>query len=252
MNSIPKKAILVTTFFIGSRLSSYAQPDFSKYEVGINAGSFIYQGDLTPSALGSFKTWKPAFGISLSRILNRSFSVRLNLALGEIKGDDAKYSSPAWRQQRNFNFNSPLTEVSAMMVWNVLGKNGDEFNSGISPYLFAGIGYSFLNIKRDWSNMNTTVFSPESAVQAGLVQDAAHSLPNAIPVLPLGIGVRYSLSPHISVDAESSYRFTFTDYLDGFSQSANPSKKDHYYSHSIGIIYSFIKKNIVRCPVIRY
>jgi hypothetical protein len=39
-----------------------------------------------------------------------------------------------------------------------------------------------------------------------------------------------------------------TDYLDGFTKAANPSKKDHYYTHTIGLIYSFGEKNTLACP----
>ena len=80
-------------------------------------------------------------------------------------------------------------------------------------------------------------------MQAGLAVDAAKSLPPIIPVLPVGAGVRYSLNDRFSLIGETSYRLSFTDYLDGFSKAANPNKNDHYLSHSIGVIYSFKKKN---------
>ena len=111
------------------------------------------------------------------------------------------------------------------------------------PYIFAGAGFAFTNIKRDWSNKNTTIFGEGSDVQNGLTIDAAKSLPRIIPVVPVGVGVRYALNDRFSLIGETSYRFSRTDYLDGFSQAANPGKNDHYLSHSIGVIYSFNKKN---------
>jgi hypothetical protein len=87
---------------------------------------------------------------------------------------------------------------------------------GLSPYLFAGLGVSLLNIKRDWSRFNAEYFSSEPKTLSGLAADQQHPLPALIPVFPMGIGIRYPISPSISVNAETSYRFTFTDYLDGF------------------------------------
>lgn len=80
----PTRLILKTVipglvlFADNSRL--YSQLPVSKYEMGILGGFIIYQGDLTPTNTGSYKTMKPAFAIYGSRILSNSFAVRLNLA----------------------------------------------------------------------------------------------------------------------------------------------------------------------------
>ncbi|HWK07766.1 MAG TPA: DUF6089 family protein [Puia sp.] len=219
-----------------------------KWELGINAGAFIYQGDLAPSAWGSYKTAKPGLSIYGSRILNASFALRTSLTFASLKGDDLKYGGPAWRQARALNFRTPVYEISETLVWDILGNNYDHYNTRFSPYLFAGIGYSFLHIRRDASKYNSTYFGAESTTTNGLTADLAHRTPAGIPVLPVGIGVRYSLSPAISLTAETSYRLTATDYLDGFSKVANPSKNDHYYSFSIGMVYTFFKSAALKCP----
>ncbi len=252
MNSMLRKTMIAAPLLAGSYMTVQAQLDMPKYEIGLSAGTLVYQGDLTPSTFGSFKTLKPSISIYGARIINPYFSVRANLTFGKLAGDDAKYASPAWRRERNFNFSSPLTEVSVQAVWNIFGNNGNTESRGFSPYLFGGLGYTFLNIRRDWSKMNTTVYSAESTVQAGLNADSAHALPRGIPVIPLGVGVRYPITSSLSVSAEAAYRVTFTDYLDGFSKSGNPVKKDHYTSYSIGVIYSFGRKNRMSCPVLRY
>lgn len=218
-----------------------AQLDLSGYEIGVAVSGFVYQGDLTPSRLGSYKTLKPGVQIFLSKIISPMFSLRTNLSIGKLKGDDAKYAVPEYRQQRNFNFNTPVFEISELLVAEVLENNSTRQRSRLSPYLFAGVGLSFSNIKRDWSRFNAEYFSTETSTIQGLADDAQHSLPKTIPVLPLGIGIRYSLSKSISLSAESSYRFTFTDYLDGFSQAVDPSRRDSYQTYSVGIIYQFQK-----------
>ena len=119
-----------------------------------------------------------------------------------------------------------------------------------SPYLFAGAGYAFVNIKRDWSGFNPEYFVLAPEIASGLAIDVQHGLPRVTPVFPIGIGIRHSLSPRISLHAEIAYRFTPTDYLDGFSKEANPERKDQYYSVVAGIIYTPWKRNSLQCPVV--
>ncbi|MBS1917073.1 MAG: hypothetical protein JST87_12420 [Bacteroidetes bacterium] len=251
MKSIQKKGLLITSLiFVNGYL--FAQIDFSKFEIGAYGSAYVYQGDLTPSRLGSLATTKPGGGIFVSRLVNRAFAIRANFSYGTLYGNDAVYSSPAWRKERNFNFSTPLLETSLTAVWNILGKNGAENNYGFSPYLFAGIGVAFVHIRRDWSNLNTSYFSGETGIFNGLAEDEAHRLPNIIPVIPVGAGVRYAINRHFSANMEFTYRLTRTDYLDGFSKAADPSKNDHYYTLSAGLIYTFGKKSNLDCPKMKY
>jgi len=231
-------------------LSVYGQVNTPKFQFGISAGTFIYQGDLTPSSIGSYKTVQPAINLFAAKLFSPSFALRGNIAFGKLKGDDAKYDHPDYRQQRNFNFSSPVFEISGLAEWNILGRN--YISRGFAPYLFAGVGYNILKIRRDYSNLNVEYFGSESELVTGLTADAQRSLPKGLLVLPVGAGVRYYLSDRIGISAETSYRIMSNDYLDGFSQSANPSKGDHYYSHTIGIVYRIGKKNMLDCPVMRY
>src|SRR6186997_1663103 len=121
----------------GIRLLATCQSNFSKFELGVNAGVFVYQGDLTPSKLGSYKTLKPELSFFVNRKLNAVFSLRTNLAFGGLKGDDASYSSPEYRQQRNLNFKSPLFEISELLVADIFRNNLSGRSPGLSPYLFA-------------------------------------------------------------------------------------------------------------------
>jgi hypothetical protein len=245
MMSVLKKSAAVVILIVSSTSFVHAQIDLSKYEVGVSGGVMIYQGDLTPEKIGAYKTMRRQFAFHVYRIMSPSFSLRFNVNRGKLHGDDARYANPDWRRQRNFNFTTPVTEFSLQGVWNILQARSPKF----SPYVFAGVGVSFLKVRRDWSNFNAAAFGDGSDVQAGLAIDAVTPTPRVIPVVPVGAGVRYALNDRFSLNAETSYRLSFTDYLDGFSKSANPGKKDHYFTHSIGVIYSFGKKNkTLGCP----
>ena len=246
------KSILRKIFFAAAittlGTTANAQSNLAKYQFGIHTGVFVYQGDLTPETFGSYKTLRPVIQFFGSRFLSSSFLLRANLAFGSLRGDDAKYDEPAYRQQRNFNFHSPVMELSGMMEWNILGRN--YISRGFSPYLFAGAGTSFLRVRRDYSRLNAEYFANAPELFSGLNADIQHSPPKVLLVIPVGAGVRFYLSDKIGVSAESSYRIMSNDYLDGFSQAVNPSKGDHYYSHTVGVVYRLGKKNTMDCPVV--
>jgi hypothetical protein len=248
------RALSAMCLFAFSFLDTNSQSSLiPKYEIGIHAGSFIYQGDLTPNDLGAFNTMKPGFGFSATRNINSRYAVRFQLLRGALQGDDAKYDNPAWRQQRNFNFKTPVTELSLHVVRNIIGLIPNE--AGIinfSPYVFAGLSYSFLKIKRDWSNFNYSHFASEAAVINGLTGDINHKIPKGIFSIPIGFGVRYGITEKLSFSLEGTYRMLDTDYLDGFSRAANPDQNDHYHTINAGLIYSFGKRNRFDCPKIRY
>jgi hypothetical protein len=242
MNALLKKGIGIALLFFCANSKTDAQIDLSKLEIGLTAGAFIYQGDLTPSPVGSYRTWRPAVNFFVNRNLSSSFSLRTSLFYGGLRGDDAVYDNPAWRKQRAFNFNGSALELSELLIWNAWSTERK-----FTPYVFGGVGLSFLNIKRDYSNFNGEFFSTED-LSSRLAEDISHNPPKLIPIVPVGIGVQYSLRKNISLIGETAYRLTRTDYLDGFSKAGNPDLYDHYQSHTVGVLYKFGKKNNLNCP----
>jgi Domain of unknown function (DUF6089) len=238
-------AVVLTLVFFAFKSEAQFYKDMS---IGLNGGVYVYQGDLAPSRFGSFKTVTPGLSLFAFKPINSFLGARIHFSIAKLKGNESLYDEPDYRQQRNFAFTTPLKEISAQVVWNVLGKNYESY--GFSPYVFTGGGAAFINVKKDYSRLNPAVFGDGSAVYAGLVADNAHGTPRVIASVPVGIGTEYSISDRFSVNIETSYRFIFTDYLDGFSQSASPKYHDHYHSTSAGIMYKFGKKaGGINCPV---
>lgn len=218
---------------------------------GLNGGIYVYQGDLTPQTLGSFRTMQPGLSLFAKKPINYFLSARLHMSFARLKGDDSRYGEPAYRKQRNFYFTSSVKEFSGQLVWNIRGMNYED--KGIQPYVFSGAGVSLIRTRKDYSRMDPTIFGEGSDVAAGLVADNAHGTPRTLFSVPFGVGAEYPISNRFSVNIETSYRFIFSDYLDGFSQSANPKLKDHYHSTSAGLIYKFGNRDKgIACPVIKY
>jgi Domain of unknown function (DUF6089) len=228
--------------------TAFSQETFKPtYEVGIAAGTFIYQGDLTPSYLGSYKVLQPNITIYGSRSISPTLAVRVNIASGKMSANEGDYNTPSWRQQRNFSFSTSLTEVSGLLIWNPFRKNEDMINSKFQIYAMAGAGIAFLDGSRNWHNMTTAYVDQNPAVLTALGYDTVHSMNKPIVVLPIGAGIKYALGNNFSIFGEALYRITFSDYIDGFSYAANPKNKDAYYSLSVGISYTF-NRSRVSCP----
>jgi hypothetical protein len=251
METALKVKLLAFMAFCFVTLGASAQFDLTKVELGADAASFIYQGDLTPERFGSFKTMKLGLGFYGNYKLSKLFSLKTNFLFGRLKGDESKYSKPAYRQERNFKFTSPVTEISESVVWNIVPTANDG-GPRLTPYISAGVGYTFLHIRRDYSNFNAAFFEDEPAVTDGLRADTARSLPRGLLVFPVSAGLRYALTNNLSINLSTTYRLNSTDYLDGFSQSVNPAKKDHFFTNAVGLIYSFGKSGSIKCPKMKY
>lgn len=219
----------------------------SRYAVGLNAGVFIYNGDLSPTQTGSWKT--PGFVWALNGLkhFTPTLSARLDVSFGKLRGDEAKYSSPEFRQYRAFAFNSQVTEITLGAEYSPLGRNRK-----LTPYLYGGIGYSGMRITRDYSRYNDVYFAGEPSLKEKLAEDAATSLPRGVFVLPVGLGVNYIINHRFALNSEAAFRYTRSDYIDGFSKAGNPDLKDSYTKISIGLRYSIGNKDPYACPPMRY
>ncbi|MBS1742478.1 MAG: hypothetical protein JST81_05530 [Bacteroidetes bacterium] len=228
----------IVGFFMLFTQESPAQPyRIPKYEVGINAGIYMYQGDLTPHRLGSAETVQPGIGISGARIISKSFAVRILFVVARLGANESIYPLPEWRQQRNFAFSASVKELNISFHWNLFGTNYEAVR--YEPYVFVGAGASVVNTQKDYSRVNWTYFGEHSEVGVGLVKDISTSSQKVIPVIPAGAGIRYHISDRIVCNLEGAYRFMRNDYVDGFSYAANPTLQDHYMSVTVGASYKF-------------
>jgi hypothetical protein len=239
-----RRTILVLLTFMVMGNSIIAQSAFPKYEIGVNAGTYIYQGDLSAAHYGSFKTPGFAFGVQVTRNLSPEFGVRADFGVGNLRGDDAAFAKPGWRRQRNFAFTASVVEGSIQAIWHPLA--GDRL---LKPYVFAGIGIVQPRVTRNFQNFNDEYF-PDS-IKNNLAADLAAEMPGSIPVIPVGVGVKIAVTDRLAINPEASFRYISTDYLDGYSLAAEPGKRDQFFKYSIGIIYSFFPRNReLDCPTV--
>ena len=240
-----KIAVLVSILLV-LPLAVHAQQNVAccvvhPYEAGLSVGRNQYLGDIynppgSPTYLSKgMNLMTQAF---VRRQLTPYVGIRGNFYAGGIAANDIENPTHRW-DYRRMKFSSPLLELSAMAEFYPF-KSCETDTSGklkrrFTPYLFAGLGSVYTN------PTPTTQPNAVAPPLANLLKDdAAQTKPLALAI-PVGVGVKLNVSKQMTVGAELGYRFTSSDYLDGFSKAGNPNQRDGYWVMSIMASYRFGK-----------
>lgn len=196
----------------------YAQ----KTEVGVFAGVANYQGDLVESGL-TLKDSKFAIGLLMKHHLSSKLAIRAGVNVGKFAGDDANFDG---RENRGYSFETNFFDLTAGAEYTFLGKDrydaGGTFKKTISPFIYVMAGI-----------VNTDVSVDDKIIRTQDEIDAT-SLHFS---LPIGGGIKADLTERITLAGEVSFRATFSDYLDGFSESAGVDENDWYFLGGVTLTY---------------
>ena len=194
----------------------------SKLEVGLQLGGSNYGGDLVKPTIFIGEETNFGFGIFGRYRVQDNLAIRGNLIFSGMSGDDQNFADEDFfRAERDISFESPLTEFSVLAEFEPFGKKRYEdgtFKKILSPYVFAGLGFAFIDPDTDYSRSNV------NGVEEDMMVDAS----NAQITIPVGAGVKLDLSEKTNIGFELGVRPTFTDYLEGVSLAGNPNKNDWY------------------------
>ncbi len=197
-----------------------------KIEVGGVAGGVLYTGDIAPVLMPKFV--RPGGGLFGRYHVSRSFSARLQLAVGRIAGVDSLQNDP-FQQARGAFFKNTVREVALLGEYKFRNYRAANNVKNWTPYVFSGLAMFDQGLRKPG----------ESPLQLAF---------------PLGVGVKYEIARPWSIGLEYTTRFTLTDALDGlrppppgtpkFSQS-DPDRNDHYTFVFLTLSYTFYR---VYCP----
>lgn len=167
--------------------------------------------------------------IYLSALYKYAVGLRLEGTFGQIKAYDSVSlkSVSEGRHERSLVFRSKISEVSLVAEFHILfilrsylfedDLNHDDEPPRISPYLAAGVGYYSFNPQAPLGN-NWIDLQPLSTEGQGFAE-----YPNRKPYklsqinFPVGVGLKYELSPSVNIRLEIIDRILKTDYLDDLS-----------------------------------
>lgn len=216
-------------------------PVHRPWTMGVNLGTFIYQGDLTPAVAGSWKTARPGIELSLTKQVTNHMSLKYALVLASLRGDDMKYKNEQeYRGYRQFYYQSHFAELSVSDNFSLFGA--DKTTGRFNPYISAGVGVAFM-IDRANSSANTqwNYFSASNLLEH-VKEDSAKGIPRAFVSVPLGLGFNYRINDRLHFNMEALYRLSISDYLDGYSRAGNNSKNDYFYSIAAGLHFTIGKR----------
>jgi len=170
-------------------------------------GTSTYYGDLANS--NAYVKANPNVNAALQYFLSNRIGARVELNWFTLAGDD-KDANGGGRVERNLSFQSSNFELSAVGMINLF-THGDRFyrRPGINIYGFAGIGLLYFNPKATDQLGNSVSLQPLKT------EGVSYSL--VAPVVPVGLGIRFKVSPLFNLSIEAGFRKTFTDYLDDVS-----------------------------------
>lgn len=214
-----KSLVSIFCFFFLSNLA------FSQnFEAGLTLGLTTYNGDIDVVAKNLGSAMRPAVGLLGKYRLSNSLLVRGQILTGKLSGSEKNHPT-AWRQERGLSFEAKLTEISALLEYEVVTKKR------FTGFTFGGLGVTYFNPKTDFNLPNKYIDDVNP--------DAQTNYKKITLTVPLGVGLKYSLPNEFYLSAEMGYRFVFTDYLDGISKVGNPDRKDTYYYSGLTLTKAF-------------
>ncbi|MDR1121790.1 MAG: DUF6089 family protein [Dysgonamonadaceae bacterium] len=177
------------------------------YEIGGMAGLSMYMGDANKNNL--LLGWHPSAGAVFRKNMNFRWAFKADLLMGSVSGD-TRNTSNAYPGGQTVVFRRNFYELGGQMEFNFLPYS-DKFpylqTSRISPYLFAGLGFTYASGENPFVGIN----------------------------LPVGVGVKYKIRNRINLGLEYSFRKLFSDAFDA------PSDRGFSLNDPYGIGGSWLK-----------
>jgi hypothetical protein len=180
-----------------------------------------------------------AGSVHLAATYQYMFALRLEATFGQVKADDkvlAKVAPSTFgRYERNLHFRSKITDFMLGLEVHPLyilgGKKEDWEPPTFSPYLLAGVGFFSFKPQAQLNNkwVDLQPLSTEGQGFAEYPDRKPYKL-NQVNI-PLGVGVKYDLTPTLNIKGEFVYRVLNTDYLDDASTSyIDPTLYPNYFT----------------------
>lgn len=181
-------------------------------EVGACVGTMFYLGELNPTRL--FAQPQLAAGLVYRYNISPRWAVKADFMFGKVMASDANNVN---NKERNLSFSSPITEFSVVGELNFLQLYTSVGKNHFAPYIFAGATIFSFDPMAEYKDETgkVTVYELQCLGTEG---QGLEGMPKKYSLthfaIPFGIGFRFNIGRYVSIGAEWSMRYTFTDYLD--------------------------------------
>ncbi len=208
-----------------------------KYEGYIGLGVTNFMGDVGSRANKGITSYvwvnpqaiRPVMQVGGKMALDPRKKIRANLAIGMLNNDDRYGDYP----ERYLQFRSPIIELSGIYEYYIVREQKKKTryrwlnlpkrvrNKLVPTYLFAGVSAIYFNPQAysegKWYNLH-----PLHTEGQGLPGYNKHYSRISIAI-PVGIGMKFKISPFRSIGIEAGWRFAMTDYIDDVGSGRYPS-----------------------------
>jgi hypothetical protein len=166
-----------------------------------------------------FTATRPVLQAGLRYKFHNRWGAKLDLSVGMLGGDDAS-SGNLGRQNRNLHFRSFFFENSLQLEFYIIPDHvaaryrysSSQGWSNISVYMFTGVGSLLFNPQANYEGKWYSLRKLGTEGQG--IGDNPPIYSNWAFVVPIGIGVKYSIDRFWSVGSEITFRYTSSDYID--------------------------------------
>lgn len=221
--------ILILPLLFSAFTSSGQKWKLLRWEYTVGLGTSHYIGDIggaTSSSYGindvDLESTMPNFDVGVRYRLLERIAVRGNLSYVMLKGSDINSRN----ESRNYSFSTNLFELYGHIEYHltkekpyirystmIIRDGLNNYNFSLNTYIFVGVGGAYSKPKAGDDFTTSTRFVDDK---------------NWAMVIPIGIGLKYPISPTSFIGLEFGGRFTTSDYIEGFAPEASEAN-DIYY-----------------------
>jgi hypothetical protein len=212
-----------------------------RIEMGLSGGVVFPFTDVAPGAPDQqpgfldfrFETVDINAGLIFRYRFNDLYAIRGAANYLKLKGDD-RWAQTDTVRQRNRSFTNELYEMSVMGEFYIpKRKHNVVKNSWIDFVLYAGVGAIYHD-----PLIEGIIIGPDGKPDAYDLEQRTDpfAYKNIAMVFPTGVQVQYNYLNKWTVGLDMNFRWTFTDFLDGFDRPA-VQRPDYYFTTNLNFTY---------------
>jgi hypothetical protein len=207
-------------------LFCFAEMNAQIHEVGVFVGGSNYIGDVGSTTYISPN--EPALGILYKWNKSPRLAYRFSINGAYASANDIDSKEPG-RNLRGYHFRNSIKEVSLGLEFNFFDFNLHEIKQKYTPYVHSGLSY---------------FRSHDAYLSSGQIAMLDHH--SGSLAIPMTLGVKSNVFPHIILALEVGARYTFTDNFDGSNPKdtslmkfGNINNNDWYVFSGMTLTYTF-------------
>jgi uncharacterized protein DUF6089 len=210
-----KLFIVALVFTIAFRASAQVESTVLSGEIGIMAGASQYFGDLNPDM--HFNTPKPAVGIFFRKQFGNYIAARVQAMYTQLGYSDIYNTQNEFEHRRNLSFNTNIWELALLGDFNFFKFIPGDAGHRYTPYITFGLGIFSYDPYAYYQGQKVYLRPLGTEGQGSAAFPDRKPYSTMAFCIPLGIGFKYNINPHLNWGFEITYRFTTTDYIDDVS-----------------------------------